>query len=347
MNIKEYYKEILNSEINEKLIGVDEGYARSNRINDSMRRKVERGIAVPAGLRSAGKIAVNKARRADKKRGLLDFEDEMNEATPAEIQAHQIARLDRIGNKFNGGEYGADLRKPRNLRAGRRIANLYKKAGVLGGFRPYSGLAGEDPVMIRTDTWPAYPEAVTNANAELKRDRGSNRTVGQRIRGFVKRTTGLEEMALTKKAFNTMLKGVKKARDMGDATSGNKSALHWRNYEKQSDALVNALRSPKLYDMGPKGGLVQIGRLKGSRDATGIITAAANLRTKVPKTVLRSAKELAKLHGMFYVTHGLGDEDVTNPIGKTTAVGGKLGPTSGFIRQSRRVSDGFDQQSYN
>jgi hypothetical protein len=82
MNIKEYYKQILNSEINEKLIGkqhkidadgnkvinrkdfaiinakkksamnaVDEGYARSNRINDSMRRKVERGIAVPAGLR--------------------------------------------------------------------------------------------------------------------------------------------------------------------------------------------------------------------------------------------------------------------------------------------------------
>lgn len=166
MNIKEYYKQILNSEINEKLIGKQHKIDADG--NEVINRK---------------DFAIINAKK----------KSAMNEATPAEIQAHQISRLDRVANKFGD----ADLSKPRNLRAGRRIANLYNKAGVIGGTRPYSGLAGEDPVMMRADVSPAYPEAIKNANAELKRDRGSNRTVGQKIRGFVKRTTGLEEMALT------------------------------------------------------------------------------------------------------------------------------------------------------
>jgi len=330
MNIKEYYKQILNSEINEKLIG------KQHQIDADGNKKINRKD-----------FAIINARK----------KSAMNEATPAEIQGHQISRLDRIANKFNGGEWGADLSKPRNLRAGKRIANLYKKAGVMGGFRPYSGLAGSDPVMMRADVSPAHPDSIRDANAELKAARGSNRTFGRRVRAFVKRTTGLEEMnqvdemALTKNAFNTMLKDVKKARRMGDATSGVKSARHWRDEEKKSIALVKALRSPILYDIGPKGGLVHINRLTGSKDPARDLTYAANFDTKVPKAVLRSAKKLADLHGMFYTTHD-GNDEVTNPLGKTVAIGSSKGrtgkrlkrrPQDGFIRLSRKVSDGFDQ----
>jgi hypothetical protein len=152
----------------------------------------------------------------------------------------------------------------------------------------------------------------------------------------------VDEMALTKNAFNKMLKGVKQARRMGNATSGDESALHWRDHEKKSDDLVNALRSPILHDIGPKGGLGQIDRLTGSEDPTRDLTSAAKFGTEVPNPVLRSARELAKLHGKFYVTHPLGNArtNVTNPLGNTAAVGGKTGQ---FVRQSNSVSNGFDQ----
>jgi hypothetical protein len=376
MNIKQYYKQILNSEINEKLIGkqhkidadgdkritrkdfaiinkksamkrvTNEMYGTLGRqaVNTMQNNASAQGRPLsPSEKAAAVRHAQNASKAAAMTRPAAKKNSAMNEATPAEIQAHQISRLDRIGNKFNGGEYGADLSKPRNLRAGERIANLYKKAGVMGGFRPYSGLAGSDPVMMRADVSPAYPEAIKNANAELKRDRGSNRTVGQKIRRFVKRTTGLEEMnqvdemALTKNAYRKMLQGVNDAQDRGDATSGNKSALHWRDHEKKSIALVKALKSPKLFDIGPKGGLVQIGRLKGSKDPARDITYGANFRhmrgkSRIPTEVTRSARELAKLHGMFYTTHPLGDEDVTNPLGKTVAIGGRRGPLDPFYR---------------
>ena len=147
-------------------------------------------------------------------------------------------------------------------------------------------------------------------------------------------------MALTKNAYRTMLKGVNDAEDMGNATRGDKSALHWRDYEKKSIALVNALKSPKLFDMGSRGGLVQIGRLKGSKDPAGEITYGANFRnfrgkSRIPTAVTQSARALARLHGMFYVTHPLGAKNVANPLGYTTAVGGKRGPLSPFIRVSR------------
>jgi hypothetical protein len=276
----------------------------------------------------------------------------MNEATPAEIQAHQISRLDRIADKFDkkGGAFGADLSKHRNLQAAHRIHQLYKTAGVMGGWRPYSGQAGDAPAWMRANVSPADAESIEDAKKYLKGVRGKNRTVGEKIRGFikrtrgfVKRTTGLEEMnqvdemALTKNAYRKMLQGVNDAQDRGDATSGNKSALHWRDHEKKSIALVKALKSPKLFDIGPKGGLVQIGRLKGSKDPARDITYGANFRhmrgkSRIPTEVTRSARELAKLHGMFYTTHPLGDEDVTNPLGKTVAIGGRRGPLDPFYR---------------
>lgn len=133
----------------------------------------------------------------------------LDEATPAEIQAHQIQRLDKLGDKVGQ----KNLSNPANLRAATRIAMLYNKAGVAGGKYPYSGIAGS-PGMISMPTRPAHPKAIAAAETGLKGLRGSNRTVGQRIRGAIKRTIGLEEAIRADKTSRQTQHRMRKARGL-------------------------------------------------------------------------------------------------------------------------------------
>jgi len=381
-NIKEHYKERLLTSMNEGRYLASQQIKENNMknineltafTNDQLQNPLTRTIAQDQ-LGRLRKIAADHNANPNKKAGYGDRISTMMTTRGAAVAAslkNSVLRLPfsrdekavpvshdtkldsreiNQDDRFRSSEYGDERRRDRRqLAARRREDNRGVADANRRGFKTPEGITEKNNMNIKE-----YYKQILNSeiNEKLigkqhKIDADGNKKINRKDFAIINARkksamNQVDEMALTKNAFNKMLKGVKDARRMGDATRGDKSALHWRDEEKKSIALVKALQSPILYDIGPKGGLVQINRLRGSNNPARDLTYAANFRTKVPKAVLQSAKKLARLHGMFYTTHH-GNDVVTNPIGKTVAVGGKLGPTSGFIRQSRKVSRGFDQ----
>jgi len=187
-------------------------------------------------------------------------------------------------DRFRSSEYGDERRRDRRqLAARRREDNRGVADANRRGFKTPEGITEKNNMNIKE-----YYKQILNSeiNEKLigkqhKIDADGNKKINRKDFAIINARkksamNQVDEMALTKNAFNKMLKGVKDARRMGDATRGDKSALHWRDEEKKSIALVKALQSPILYDIGPKGGLVQIDRLRGSRDPARELTSAAN-----------------------------------------------------------------------
>lgn len=152
-----------------------------------------------------------------------------------------------------------------------------------------------------------------------------------------KKKKGLDEMAMTKAALKSEINKLNKIKK---GKKGEHREITRYKASKREDRIAKQLASPTLFDVGPKGRLKSVGKLAGGRQAGESLTWLARFGNRYggyrpkPETI-KSAKELAKQHGIFYTGMHPEEDDWVDPRSTITAVGGKRGPGDAFVRLSK------------
>jgi hypothetical protein len=145
----------------------------------------------------------------------------------------------------------------------------------------------------------------------------------------------LNEMAATKALMKRELAAIRRADKAYYSSDDKGEARALQAMQDKRDEVQRILASPNLYDVGSTPTTRKIvGKLP--KGAPGRYAAAASFGHKLEKGDLKAAKEMANKHGLFYVARDWEDPGAS-PYTSLTAIGGKRGPTTAFIRTSRNA----------
>jgi hypothetical protein len=146
----------------------------------------------------------------------------------------------------------------------------------------------------------------------------------------------LNEMAATKALMKRELGAIRRAERNFYNSRGAEEARALRAMHDKWDEVQRILASPNLYDVGSNPTTRKIvGKLP--KGAPGRYAAAASFGHKLEKGDVKAAKEMANKHGLFYVARDW-DDPGASPFSTLTAIGGKRGPRTPFIRTSRNAA---------